>query len=88
MPVHALSVTLDNEFRFRYIQPMGLLTGALFVGWRAARHREKKLGRAINDQNEAIEDLMAELFCCDCCGFCGYCEPENFCPQHFYSYYC
>jgi hypothetical protein len=31
---------------------------------------------------------MAELFCCDCCGFCGYCEPENFCPQHFYSYYC
>lgn len=67
---------------------MGFLTGALFVGWRHARGRERTLGRAIRRQNEEVEELLAELFCCECCGFCGCCGPDEFCPNHFYDYYC
>lgn len=62
---------------------MGFLTGALFIGWRRARGRERRLARAYEAQQEEFEALMAELFCCQCCGWCGYCMPEDYCPDCF-----
>jgi hypothetical protein len=46
---------------------MGLLTGALFIGWRRARGRERRLERAYADQHEELQELMAAVFCCQCC---------------------
>jgi hypothetical protein len=43
---------------------MGLLTGALFIGWRRARGRERRLERAYAAQNEELQELMAAVFCC------------------------
>lgn len=45
---------------------MGLLTGALFIGWRRARGRERRLERAYAAQNEELQELMAAVFCCQC----------------------
>lgn len=60
---------------------MGFLTGALFVGWRSARHREKRYrGAYDNTQSE-----LAAICCCDCCDYCGQCGVEDFCPDCFYN---
>ena len=45
---------------------MGLLTGALFIGWKRARDREHRLERASAAQNEELQELMAAVFCCQC----------------------
>lgn len=60
---------------------MGFLTGALFVGWRAARGRERRYRDAYS---YASNDLAA-LCCCDCCGWCGQCGVEDFCVACFYD---
>ena len=60
---------------------MGLLTGALFIGWRRARGRERRLERAYADQCEELQELMAAVFCCECCDWCGSCTPEDWCPD-------
>jgi hypothetical protein len=60
---------------------MGLLTGALFIGWRRARGRERRLERAYAAQNEELQELMAAVFCCQCCDWCGCCRPDDWCPD-------
>lgn len=57
-----------------------LLTGALFVAWRRARHRE-------NAYLSAIEELEPySPFCCECCDFCGMCDEEDLCEEHGLNY--
>ena len=60
---------------------MGFLTGALFIGWRRARSRERRLGRALDDAEEELRWLWAERFCCECCDWCGACTPADWCPR-------
>jgi hypothetical protein len=60
---------------------MGFLTGALVVGWRAARGRERRYrGAYSKSQSE-----LAALCCCDCCEWCGQCGVEDFCVDCFYD---
>lgn len=60
---------------------MGFLTGALFIGWRRARARERRLDRQLDAAEAELRDLWAERFCCECCDWCGWCTPEDWCPD-------
>lgn len=58
---------------------MGLLTGALFVGWRHQKRRARTAQKMYNNLYNNCDNLLAELFCCDHCDWCGDCGPENLC---------
>ena len=50
---------------------MGVLTAALFVGWRVNAHRARAA--------ESDLERFSNLWCCQCCDWCGTCEQDDYC---------